>query len=317
MRRTILPPMLIAALTLAPSTPAKAAPARCGTSDHRCQARDFGRQAAAAEDASRRALFWHASYEAYANLYEKTGDPKDLCAARKANARSLRVGEVSESQRSLYRQARAKIQARDPNISCARARNVGSAPLATQPPAPTNRVAKAPDAPAPPPAQVSPRAEPTPEQAEPLRAPPLDQAASPTRQLAPPPARPSSPSMESASRHRQSPTMMIAGGLALAAGASLGGFAVHARSRALDHYRASLALHEGVDGEPSEADRIKDQALREEFDAQRSLAIGTAIVGGATMVVGAVLLGVGARRPPRSPHAWLPTGRGLAFRARF
>jgi len=393
----------IGLLGLAPATQARAAVASCSTTDHRCQARDFAAQAAATSDPSRRALFWHASFESYIALYDQTGSLDDLCAAKRASWRTIHVEGLSDEQRKPYQRARREFLARSPSTRCtngrARPSEVRPQPEPTSAPKRSSTSGISPNKKAPstrrhsrggpdsrdgatstsehtspddqassgefasPDKSTSPTEHPTPSalslsSGAPSQDDPNSQtlsAASITPHPAtsaavgdpgprrlnqlnnasttkdhpqrPGPSRGSSPlGLQTTASDpafdrktmRQDAPLLLAGGLAFAAGSTFGGVALYARRRALDTHANGLELHESVEAQPTETERAKDQALQNEYAAMRSLAIGTAITGGVLLTAAAVLIGAGGRRLTRARQvAWLPTGRGLAFRARF
>jgi len=312
-RRTLLVPTFVVSLALAPSADAWSAPAKCGNADQRCQARVFATQAAAASDPSRRALFWHAAFEAYVALYDRTGDADDLCAAKSASRRSVGVENLPDEQRTTYERARKRFLGRSAKVRCANGRALAAAERSpnsrSSPVLPSHRPAVVP--------------------LDSLEHHAVGQGVTDSQAL----VRGVEQPRTDASRRvrvrgsgesdigpalRAGVPLLIAGGLALAVGASLSGVALYARSRALELHDEGLELHAAVDSEPSDTDRIKDNALENQYDSMRSVAIATAIVSGAILTAGAVLVGIGGRRRTRSRRvAWIPTGRGLAFHARF
>jgi len=404
-RRTRIPTLLFAVglLALTPAAKARAALSSCSTTDHRCQAREFAAQAVASSDPSRRALFWHASFEAYVALYDRTGSPDDLCAAKRASWRTLRVSGLSDEQRKPYQRARRLFLARSPSTRCANGRaklsgakpksdlkaksssslassGKGHAPSAqadsqalpetrrearpttegassTQPGKPIESAESSetpsPTRTAPPDARPSPVTRVVPSEVSTPDAPRSQTRPSPSntpddRVPAPGPRRVDQPKQtdatggrpEDAQPHRSSSQLalhgstgepsldgratrpgvplLLAGGLAFAAGSTFGGVALYARRQALNTHADGVDLHASIEDQPTATERAKDLALQDQYAATRSLAIGTAITGGVLLTAAAVLVGVGGRRRVRSRSiAWLPTGRGLAFHARF
>jgi len=403
-RRTRIPALLFAVglLALTPATKARAALSSCSTTDHRCQAREFAAQAVASSEPSRRALFWHASFEAYVALYDRTGSPDDLCAAKRAGWRTLRVSGLSDDQRKPYQRARREFLARSPSTRCAkgRARPSGAKPKSDRETKSSKSLASSreehdpstlADSHALP--ETHGEARPTIEHtsstqsrkpieaAEPSETPSATRAAPPEthpsstarivfsevstpgtprsqtrpspsntlhdRVLAPGPHKvdqskqtdatggqpglagthrssqlalhgsTSEPSLDRRATRPGVP-LLLAGGLAFAAGSTFGGVALYARRQALDTHADGVDLHASIEDQPTATERAKDEALQDQYAATRSLAIGAAITGGVLLAAAAVLVGVGGRRRVRSRNtAWLPTGRGLAFHARF
>lgn len=113
--------------------------------------------------------------------------------------------------------------------------------------------------------------------------------------------------------------LLIAGGVTLSVGLGLSAAAGVMGGRMLETWRESRALHEeaGPYGTVEQADR--HAALERDYDRQRPLMVTTAVIGVGTLVVGAVLTGVGAKRLARatSRAMLLPAPGGLVLRARF
>ena len=113
--------------------------------------------------------------------------------------------------------------------------------------------------------------------------------------------------------------LLIAGGVTLSVGLGLSAAAGVMGGRMLETWHESRALHEeaGPYGTVEQAGR--HAALVRDYDRQRPLMVTTAVIGVGTLVVGAVLTGVGAKRLARATsHAMLlPAPGGLVVRARF
>ena len=112
---------------------------------------------------------------------------------------------------------------------------------------------------------------------------------------------------------------MLAGSVTLGAGLALSVGAGVMAGRLLGTWREGQALHDGADryGAPDESAR--DAELRADYQRIRPPTLALVLTGGSTLVVGAVLVAVGAKRFVRatSRAAVLPMPGGLAFRARF
>jgi hypothetical protein len=75
----------------------------CPLTDNRCKAGLYERRAATAPTPAQRALYLYGAYRSYLLLFEKTGDLRDLCAARRALDASLAVAGQPPGQRALSR----------------------------------------------------------------------------------------------------------------------------------------------------------------------------------------------------------------------
>ena len=112
---------------------------------------------------------------------------------------------------------------------------------------------------------------------------------------------------------------MIAGGVSLGVGLALTGVAGYLGGQLLGTWRDSRALHDAAGPLGTEDQAARDAALASDYQRLRAPTLAMALVGGSTLIVGAVLVSVGARRLARvaSRAALLPMPGGLAFRARF
>lgn len=112
---------------------------------------------------------------------------------------------------------------------------------------------------------------------------------------------------------------MITGGVSLSVGLALTGVAGYLGGQLLSTWRDSQALHDAAGPLGTEDQAARDATLASDYQRLRAPTLALAIVGGSTLIVGAVLLGVGARRLARvaSRAALLPMPGGLAFLARF
>lgn len=113
--------------------------------------------------------------------------------------------------------------------------------------------------------------------------------------------------------------LAIAGGVTLGVGLSLTAAAGYIGGRMLDTWRDVHALRDEAGPIGTEAQAAKDAALTRDYERQRAPMVATAFVGVSAILVGAVLIGVGAKRLARatSRTALLPTPWGLVLRARF
>ena len=126
---------------------------------------------------------------------------------------------------------------------------------------------------------------------------------------------------------RQEPTrrvppgrrLVIAGGVSLGVGLALAGVAGFMGGRMLNNWRDSRQLHDAAGMYVTDAESERDVSLANEYDRLRVPMVTTAVIGASTVIVGAVLVGVGARRLARlaSRTRIFPVSGGVAIRARF
>lgn len=112
---------------------------------------------------------------------------------------------------------------------------------------------------------------------------------------------------------------MIAGGLTLGAGLTLAGVAGYMGGRTLDVRRERNVLGDMVDGYADDHQLARDDVLTRDYERMGTQTLALALAGGTTIVVAAVLLGVGGRRMARvtSRTSLAPVPGGLVFRAQF
>ncbi|MCY0989521.1 hypothetical protein OV203_20440 [Nannocystis sp. ILAH1] len=320
----------------------QAAPATCPTGDNRCKAELFVRRAKdEATPAEYRAKYLLAAHRLYLGLYDKTGDDRDLCAARRS-LDQLRQAHAEVQPASLAEaltELKTREQLRKPRCTDVReTRPTTSKPQVARvsPPPKSEPARAAPAEPAAlqasaagvrvkddllPPLDTDTRPRPEPPPVEPVR-PPGEAAPRPGRELrreAPVIAlAPTAPGQDAA-QVVPGRRLAIAGGLTLGAGLVLGGVAAYAAAKMVDARGDGFTFQETPVDADDTAAFDRDAVLRAEYQKQGNLTLGTAIAGGAAMVVGAVLLGVGARRLARknSQAALLPVPGGLVLRARF
>lgn len=297
----------------------------CEPGDNACKAELYLQRARTAPTAEQRAKYLHAAHRSYLFLYDQTGKAGHLCAARRAYEQGMAVqGEVSAATRGDFTVARGALESRE--------RTAGE---------PCGRSAKRPkkDPPAvaakllpidpPPPMAASPNdgatvgspplapPTPTPQPDPPTSTVPLQVTRhdSPTDALLPVPRHSSGRVPRATARPGQ--RMVIAGGASLAAGLALTGVAGYLGGRLLDTTREGRAL-EQIDGFASENEIARDAELKQEYRRLGPPTLALALAGGSTIVVSAVLLGIGGRRMARASRtALMPFPGGLLIRARF
>ena len=113
--------------------------------------------------------------------------------------------------------------------------------------------------------------------------------------------------------------LVIAGGVTLGAGVALVAAAGVLGYRMSETREEVLALDGMLDGFASEEEAARGDALVREHRVLGSQTLALALTGGATVIVAAILTGVGARRLARrtSRTALVPVPGGLALRGRF
>jgi hypothetical protein len=298
-------------------------PEICADDDNACNARRYERRAKNAAKPRDRALHLHNAHLSFRDLYDETRAARDLCEARRTFDASVSVPGQPESQRASFEAERAKLEEREraAAIRCnVTKRAPRPRPLVAGAVAPT----PAPEA-APPPVADKLSAEPAPSPVAPPASsdppPPLLAASPAPRPEAAPPEDPLLPVRRSsvAADARPGRSLVIAGGATLAVGLGLAGAAGYTGSLMVDARRAQWELLASVDGYANDQQLAEDAALHRRDRTMRAATLALGLTGSATMIVGAVLVGVGARRMTRTPSrmALLPALGGLVFRARF
>jgi hypothetical protein len=312
---------------------APAAAEECALTDNRCRAGMYERRAAKAPSAGKRALFLYTAYRSYFFLFEKTGDARDLCAARRALDSSLAVADQPQAQREKSEHMRDALADRE-RAEGARCKGVAGrrikkadAPLlvarhaapvepppgpAAPPDSPTNPAAA--DSPAT--TETTPVAHPRPNTLRLLAdegpRQPADAGLMPV-----PPAR--ARAVNPATTPRPGRGLVIAGGVTLGVGLALTGVAASMGRRMLDTRQKVFALDNMIDDYATTDQATTGNALLREYDAMNRQTLALALASGATVIVAALLVGVGGRRMARaaSRTALIPAPGGLVFRAKF
>lgn len=112
---------------------------------------------------------------------------------------------------------------------------------------------------------------------------------------------------------------VLAAAATLGIGLGLAGAAGYLGGRLLATRRDSQALRDDIDGFATSDQVTTDQALTRDYERLAPATLTLALVGGVSVIVGAVLVGVGGHRLARlaSRTAVVPLPGGLAFHARF
>ncbi len=313
-----------------------AAKADCLPDDNGCKARRSEQRAALAQTPDQRATYLRSAHRSYLFLFDKTGDVRDLCSARRTFDASLAVKDQSADERARTQVLRDDLVARERQTGTAckgvakqrRASKTDTAPV----------VASVPDWKAPPtdaPAHTEPTGEPPPPllsnapTIEPAQehAPPPSASHSPDETFMPIPTRRVPPRPHTAAprsdRGLVAPHpgrgLVIAAGVTLGAGVVLTAAAGYLGRRMSETRQQYFALHDTLNGfATSDQDAVAGDLLRD-YQGLRTQAIALALAGGTTMVLSAMLAGVGGRRMARaaSRTALVPVPGGLALHARF
>ncbi len=317
----------------------------CPLTDNRCKAGLYERRASTAPNAAQRAQYLYAAYRSYLFLFEKTGAPRDLCAARRSLDASLAVADQPQAQRAVSETMRQDLEAREREAgadckSVARRQRVNRtgallvarrrapgppAALLPGPAAPPDQPVQAADhSTAPPPAEHAPSTTtpPTVNHARVELLAGLDSWPTATAAQAPdlmPVAARRMNTERPPSAPRPGRGLVIAGGVTLGVGVALTAVAGSVGRRMLDTRKEIIALGDSVDGFATTDQSIRDDALRGDYRAMETQTLALALAGGASVLVGVILTSIGGRRMARvaSRTALVPASGGLVFHARF
>lgn len=297
----------------------------CPFGDNRCKAKLYLERAEAAATPRDRALYFFGASRLYLRLFDKSGANADLCASRRAYDRSLAVKGQPDDQRASFAAQLAELTKRegDRGMRCAARRKTKSDP-------PLMAI-KETQGPSSPPSSASGTAESAPAVTQ-----PAEPAVLMTRQdeLLPviarnlvtprtpirPPAALDLPRLDHPEkRTRNGRGLVIAGGATLGVGLALTAAAGYLGGQLLDARGEARRIEHSIDGFATDEQAARSQALIHEYERLGTPTLALALVGGTSVVVGAVLVGVGGRRLARVAErtALLPFAGGLAFRARF
>ncbi len=324
---------LAAFLVLGGAAPPQAT-ADCDPTDHGCKARRSETRARLATMPDEKATYLRSAHLSYISLFDKTGDVHDLCSARRAFDASLAVKGQTADERARTRKLRDDLIARQQKAA-APCKGAAKQQRASRPDAPP--VTASATSPKPPPASSPVDAEPT---TEPLplltstATPPVSPTPEPSSGVHPPPP-PTTGSLsdETLMRipSRRAPTrpqtdgplpgrgLVIAGGIILGAGVALTAGAGHLGRRMNATRQEHHAFVDSINGFGTPEQDAKAGGLLGDYKAMRTQAVTLAVAGGTTIVVAAVLAGVGGRRMARaaSRTALVPVPGGLALFTRF
>jgi hypothetical protein len=322
--------MIALILSLATMLGPEAAPAdrKCEPTDNRCKAELFVSRAKKASTAELCAQYLHAAHRSYLFLYDQTGEARDLCTARRVLEQGLAVEGLSDAQHAAFGATQKDLVSREraAGVRCA---GIPRRPQRKEPPAVAAKHATKE-----PPTATAPISEIQPVTAEaPAGSPPDGRPLAPRvamlephtagpadgDALLPVPRAPAAPRPSVREEVRPGRGLVIAGGVGLGVGLALGGVAGFLGGRLVETVDEARALKGQVDGYATDDQLAEDAALMQEYRRLGPPTLALALAGGSTLVVSAVLLGVGGRRMARaaSRTALVPVPGGLAFRARF
>ena len=331
--------MIVLSHALAVLLAQPATTAACDFEDNHCKARRHERRAAAASKSDDRAYYLHLAHRSYLFAFDKSGDHAELCAARRTFDASLAIEGQSDKQRESTLATRADLTAREGKAQtrCANPKTKHERRTQKQRPLVTDSGAwQAP--------RASGLTATSPSMTSNAMAAPHEHAAGPTGDASAAPSAgptpadppillpvggragtrpPTFPLPEGAPievrKTRPGRTLVIAGGVTLGVGLALAGVAGYLGGRTLGVRRQAADLELIVDAYADDHQLAQDQHLTRDYERMGTQTLVLALTGGTTIVVAAVLLGVGGRRMARvaSRTSLVPAPGGLVFRARF
>ncbi len=311
---------LVALLSVQEPTPATSPGPSCALEDHRCKASLYLQRARKAATPKERALHLFAAHRTFLALFDEAGKAVDFCAARRAFEQSIKVEGQPDTQRASFEALREELATRERRreIRCGPRQAPKPAPPIVAEAATAGTATTAPSA-----DEVSPATESAavdgPPRASLLLEPTATRATS-QEALMPVVATSRAPVM---TRPAKAPPpgrgLMIAGGATLGVGLALSTVAGYMGGRLLGTWRDAQDLHEEAGRYGTAEQAARDAVLAHEYQRLRGPTLAMALVSGSTVILGAVLVGVGAKRLARaaSRTALVPMPGGLVFRARF
>lgn len=289
----------------------------CDLGDHACRAKDYVARAheqGIAHDLKVQRLYL--AHVEHLSDFDVRRDARSLCGARKvlSAARAARPTPENFVARLQHAAAEAALRERTVSMPCER----------TPERSPRSPVLARAEGPVPSPDPLDSElldvvSAPSPAQPERLAVRPP--APEPPRRAADAPglAPHGAPVRPGATPARPGRRLMIAGSVPLALGLVATGIAAYTGSRTLATLRAGEALAASAGQGARDEQLAQDAALRRDFERMGGATVGLAVAGGASLVVGAVLVGVGGRRLARaaSRTSLLPSLNGLTFLRHF
>ena len=324
---------LAAFLVLGGATPSVPT-ADCPIEDNGCKAKRSELRAASAQTPDQQATYLRSAHRSYLFLFDKTGAVLDLCSARRTFDASMAVKDQSADERARTRVLRDDLVARErkAGASCKGVVKPRHASRSDAPPVVASVLeSNAPpvDSPGhaaeltsdpPPPLMTSTATrEPLPASAPSASSPPApSQIRRLDATLMPIPTRrvPPRPSTDGPRRGRG---LVIAGGVTLGVGVALTAVAGHLGRRMTETKAEYFALHDTLGGFATADEDAAAGALLRDYEGMQTQRLALAFAGGTTIVLAAVLAGVGGRRMARaaSRTALVPVPGGLALHTRF
>ena len=326
---------LVVFLVLGDAAPSQAT-ADCDPADHGCKARRSEQRAASAIKPDDQATYLRSAHLSYLSLFDRTGDVHDLCSARRAFDASLAVKDQSADERARTRKLRGDLVARQQKAA-APCKAVVRQPRISLPDAPPVAASATKPKPKPPPV-VSPadavgsttetpslltstatsEPPPAPSPSALHSSPPSGNGLRPDETLMRIPAQRASTRPQT-DGPRPGRGLVIAGGVMLGAGVAVVAGAGHMGRRMNETRQEYFTLVNSVSGFATPAEDAKADGLLGDYKAMRTQALALAFAGGTTVVLAAVLAGLGGRRMARaaSRTALVPVPGGLALHARF
>lgn len=319
---------IAAFLVLNGSAPAVAT-ADCQPDDNGCKAKRSELRAASAQTPDQRATYLRSAHRSYLFLFDKTGDVLDLCSARRTFDASMAVKDQSAGEHARTQALHDDLVARERKTGAA-CKGVAKQRRASKSEAPPV-VASVPNHPKAPPDDAAADAgvgDPPPlltssTTPTPLPTPEHSPAPSPSPQrldvtLLPIPTRRAPPRPDSGAAH-PGRGLVIAGGVTLGVGVALTAAAGVMGRRMTENRQEYFALHDMVGGFATEDQEVAAGALLREYQVMGKQALALGLAGGTTIVLAAVLAGVGGRRMARaaSRTALVPVPGGLVLHGRF
>jgi len=339
---------LAALLALQEASPPATSLGKCDLLDNRCKAKLYEKKAAIAGTPKLRGVYLFVAHRSYLALYERAGDTRDLCEARRLFDASLAVKDQSAGQLASFEALREELESheREARVRCV---SPGKRPQKKEPPIVAEATTKpsaraprarevvtsiAPESAAAVAAAVAPSSTsvvafagtPVPGESQPVTdvvvpAPTSAETLLPVtaRQVATRPTAQPGDTIAVVSEPRPGRRLMITGGVTLGVGLALSGVAGYMGGRLMQTNRDAAALLGMIDNFATDEQLARNAELNRDYRRMGPQTIALALAGGATVVVAAVLLGVGGRRIARtaSRTALVPVPGGLAFHARF
>ena len=304
------------------ASPSRPGPDACRFGDNRCKAEHFLERARTATSPRDRALYIFSAHRLYLALFDDSGSDPDLCAARRAFDRALAVKGQESAQRGKYETQRVDLTRREGprGERCGRRRaaksespRVVEAPPGSKSPGPSSA------------AVASDRASATPPTVslitDPVQATSTTDLLPVVARTSPAPRRfPAVPHQDRIPEAaRPGRRLVMAGGVTLGVGLGMTAVAGVMGGHLLGTWRDGRDLQDSLDGHGTTGQTTRDAELRGEYQRLRGPTLAMAFVGGSTLVVGAVLVVISAKRLARvtARTAILPMPGGLVFRARF